>query len=55
VTVVVGVAAPDGVVLAADSRTTSFPDGMGDQARYRIITDTADKLFTIRDRFAVAT
>jgi hypothetical protein len=54
-TVVVGVAAPDGIVLAADSRTTNFPDGMGDQARYRIITDTADKLFTIRDRFAVAT
>lgn len=54
-TIVVGVAAPDGIVLAADSRTTTFPEGLGPDARHRIVSDSADKLFTICDRFAVAT
>jgi len=54
-TVVVGVAAPDGIVLAADSRTTSFPAGAAPDARHRIASDSTDKVFTIGDRFAVAT
>ncbi len=54
-TIVVGVAAPDGIVLAADSRTTRFPDGLSAEARHRIISDSADKLFAVCDRYAVAT
>jgi hypothetical protein len=42
VTIVVGVATPDGLVLAADSRTT-FADG----ERHRIMSDNAQKIFHI--------
>lgn len=41
-TIVVGVAAPDGLILAADSRTT-FVDG----GRTRIMSDTAQKVFRV--------
>jgi hypothetical protein len=51
-TIVVGLATPDGLVLAADSRTTAFPDATG---RSRIASDSADKVFLLCDRFAVAT
>lgn len=54
-TIVVGVAAPDGIVLAADSRTTRFPDGLAEDARHRIVSDSADKLFAVCERFAIAT
>jgi hypothetical protein len=49
-TIVLGVAAPDGIILAADSRTT-----MIDGERHRIASDFAQKLFPIRDKFALAT
>jgi hypothetical protein len=49
-TVVVGVAAPDGIVLAADSRTT-----FSDEARHRIGSDSTHKVFELCGRFAVAT
>jgi hypothetical protein len=43
-TVVVGVAAYDGIILAADSRSTWFqPEGV----RARVISDNAIKLFTV--------
>jgi hypothetical protein len=42
VTIVVGVATPDGLVLAADSRTT-FADG----ERHRITSDNAQKIFDV--------
>jgi hypothetical protein len=51
-TIVVGVATPDGLVLAADSRTTMFPDG---SSRSRVASDSADKVFGICGRFGVAT
>jgi hypothetical protein len=50
VTIVVAVAAPDGIVLAADSRSTLFED-----QHHRIASDGAVKLFTIGDRVGVAT
>jgi hypothetical protein len=49
VTIVVGAASPDGIVIAADSRTTLM-DGI----RHRISTDAADKVFKLKD-FGVAT
>src|SRR4051794_8524288 len=49
-TIVVGVAAPDGLVLAADSRTTRVVD-----QRYRISSDAAHKVFALCGRFGVAT
>lgn len=49
-TIVVGAASPDGIVLAADSRTT-LSDGM----RHRISTDSADKVFELNQKFGVAT
>jgi hypothetical protein len=49
-TVVVGVAAPDGIILAADSRTT-----FSDEARHRIGSDSTQKVFELCGRFAVAT
>ena len=49
-TVVVGVAAPDGIILAAESRTTN----MFENGRHRIISDTAQKLFPV-GRIGVAT
>lgn len=49
-TVVVAAAAPDGMVLAADSRTT-FREG----DHHRVMTDIARKVFVVHDRFAVAT
>jgi hypothetical protein len=53
VTIVVGLATPDGLVLAADSRTTAFPDASSN--RTRIASDSAEKVFLLCDRFAVAT
>jgi hypothetical protein len=50
VTIVVGAASPDGIVLAADSRTT-----LSDGQRHRISTDAADKVFELNSRFGVAT
>jgi hypothetical protein len=52
-TIVVGLATPDGLVLATDSRTTAFPDASGH--RNRVASDSADKLFVVCGRFAVAT
>jgi hypothetical protein len=49
-TIVVGAASPDGIVLAADSRTT-----LSDGQRHRIATDSAEKLFGLQNRFGVAT
>lgn len=49
-TIAVAVAAPDGMVLAADSRSTH-----SDGDHHRIATDTAVKLFAIGDRVGVAT
>jgi hypothetical protein len=54
-TIVVGVATPDGIVMAADSRTTYFLTEGESQDHYRIASDTAEKLFTVRGRFGVAT
>ncbi len=49
-TIVVGVAAPDGIILAADSRTTlTFGE------RHRIGSDFAQKVFPICETIAVAT
>lgn len=48
-TIVVGAASPDGIVLAADSRTT-----LNDGQRHRISTDTADKVFELNGKFGVA-
>lgn len=52
-TIVVGLATPDGLVLAADSRTTAFPDAEGH--RTRVVSDSAEKVFLLCNRFAVAT
>lgn len=49
-TVAVGVAAPDGLVVASDSRTTKF-----DGVHYRVMSDAAPKVFTLFDRFALTT
>lgn len=49
-TIVVGAASPDGIVLAADSRTT-----LSDGQRHRISSDSADKLFELNNQFGVAT
>jgi hypothetical protein len=49
-TVIVGAAAPEGIVLAADSRTT-FQDG----DHHRVLSDAAQKVFGLFDRYAVAT
>jgi hypothetical protein len=49
-TIVVGVAAPDGLILAADSRTTLELAG----ARTRIASDNAQKVFLLVERFGVA-
>lgn len=49
-TIVVGAASPDGIVLAADSRTT-----LVDGHRHRISTDAADKVFDLNSTFGVAT
>jgi hypothetical protein len=49
-TIVVGAGSPDGIVLAADSRTT-WIDGQ----RHRIMTDAAEKVFELHSRFGVAT
>ena len=49
-TIVVGVAAPDGLVLAADSRTTL----LASESRTRVASDTAQKVFPVCGRFGVA-
>jgi hypothetical protein len=51
-TIVVGLATPDGLVLAADSRTTHFPDASN---RTRIASDSAEKVFLLCEHFGVAT
>ena len=51
-TIVVGAAAPDGNILAADSRTTVISD---EGKRHRIKSDSADKVFELAERFGVAT
>jgi hypothetical protein len=51
VTIVVGVAAPDGLVLAADSRSTRVYG----TRHHRIATNTAHKVFSVGDRYGVAT
>lgn len=54
-TIVVGVATPDGIVLAADSRMTlAFSDGNGG-LRHRIGSDTGEKVFEVCGKYAVAT
>jgi hypothetical protein len=50
VTIVVGVAAPDGIVLAADSRASHF-----DGERHRVASDSSIKLFEIFGKVAIAT
>jgi hypothetical protein len=50
VTIIVGITTPDGVVLASDSRTTQSHEG-----GHRILSDSAQKVFEIRERFGVAT
>lgn len=50
-TIVVGVAAPDGLVLAADSRSTRVYHGTN---HHRIATDSAQKVFSICSRYGVA-
>jgi hypothetical protein len=51
VTIVVGVAAPDGMILAADSRTT-----LGwENGRHRIASDSAQKVFPLEGGVGVAT
>ena len=49
-TIVVGVLAPDGIVLSADSRTTYSTEN----GRHRIASDSTEKVFPSH-RFAVAT
>ena len=51
-TIVVAAASPDGIVLAADSRTTLTYAGSD---RHRITTDSAEKVFDLGSKFAVAT
>ena len=54
-TIVIAVAAPDGIILTGDSRTTTFPNGDPSTGRYRIYSDTAEKVFEICGRYGVAT
>jgi hypothetical protein len=49
VTIIVGIATPDGIVLGSDSRTTR-----SDGERHRILSDSAQKVFAV-GRFGVAT
>ena len=51
-TIVIGLATPDGLVLAADSRTSTWPD---ETPRMLVSSDNAEKVFVLGDRFAVAT
>ena len=51
-TLVIGLATPDGLVLAADSRTSTWPD---DTPRMLVSSDNAEKVFVLGDRFGVAT
>ena len=50
-TIIVGITSPDGIVPASDSRTTTTDE----QDRHRILSDSALKVFSIADRFGVAT
>src|SRR5687767_1156356 len=52
-TIVVGVCAPDGIIIAADSRITQFT-GDDTDGRHRIRSDTAEKVFIVCGRFALA-
>lgn len=51
-TIVVGVAAPDGLILAADSRTTFMPGGS--RGRTRVGSDSVQKVFPLYGRYGVA-
>ena len=51
--VAVAVAASEGLVLATDSRTIQQRDDGA--AHYRVASDATEKLFSVHDRFAVAT
>ena len=51
-TLVIGLATPDGLVLAADSRTSTWPD---DTPRMLVSSDNAEKVFVLGGRFGVAT
>lgn len=51
--VAVAVAGPEGIVLATDSRTIQQSDGIANH--YRVTSDTAEKLFLLRESLAVAT
>lgn len=49
-TVIVGAASPEGVVLGSDSRTT-----LSEGQRHRIRSDFGEKVFAVHGRFGVAT
>lgn len=49
-TIVVAVACPEGLVLGADSRSSTFGDRGG-----RVATDHTQKVFSVADRFGVVT
>lgn len=49
-TVIVGIASPDGIVLGSDSRTTRI-----DGDRSRILSDSTQKVFAVAGGFGVAT
>lgn len=51
--VAVGVAAVDGLALATDSRT--IQQRADHPEHYRVLSDSAEKLFILGDRFAIAT
>jgi hypothetical protein len=51
-TIVVGVAAPDGLILAADSRTTLSPAGA--TGRTRVGSDSVQKVFALCGSYGVA-
>jgi hypothetical protein len=53
VSVAVGVAAVDGLALAADSRT--IQQRAGHPEHYRVLSDSAEKLFVLDNRFVAAT
>lgn len=50
-TIAVAVACPEGLVLAADSRTST----VGANGAFRVATDYAHKVFSIQDRFGAVT
>ncbi|MGZ4317429.1 MAG: hypothetical protein ACXVRS_16605 [Gaiellaceae bacterium] len=54
-TIAVGVASPEGLVVATDSRSSILiPTGLG-MPGFRVATDYTHKVFALREEFAVAT